>query len=151
MGLRRGFLPLVLRRGFHCLLVNSHFYICICRRNAKGWNVNIEFSLLAFVIDFGVVTRFLICSLAHIYIIPTFCSLCDNYQYNLPQYLFHAIRDSPDVILHFHHLGCFNTVFIHTAMHWENKLVFRIARKKYAKVSKQRNYDIKQHSDATWD
>ena len=41
---------------------------------------------------------------------------CDNYQYNLPQYLFHAIRYSSDAILEFHHLGCFDTVFIHTEM-----------------------------------
>ena len=28
--------------------------------------------------------------------------------YNLPQYLFHDIRYSSDVILHFHHLMCFD-------------------------------------------
>ena len=31
-GLRRAFLLHVLREGFCCLLVNSHFYICICSR-----------------------------------------------------------------------------------------------------------------------
>ena len=150
MGLRRGFLPLVLRRGFLLPSCQLSFYICICRRNAKGWNLNIEFSLLAFLNDFDVVTRFLIHSLAHIYIIPIFCSfvIIINITCHI-QYLFHAIRYSSDDILHFHHLGCFDTVFIHTWMHWENRLVFRIATKKCAKVSKQRNYDIKQHSDAT--
>ena len=74
MGLRRAFLPLVSRRGFLLPSCQLSFYICICGRNAKGWNLNIGFSLLSFVIDFGVVTRFLIYSLAHIHIIPTFCS-----------------------------------------------------------------------------
>ena len=32
-------------------------------------------------------------------------------KYNMPQYSFHAIRYSSDVILHFHHLRCFDTVF----------------------------------------
>ena len=74
MGLCRAFPPLVLRRGFLLPSCQLSFYICICRRNAKVWNLNIEFPLLSFVIDFGVVTRFLIYSLAHIFSIPTFCS-----------------------------------------------------------------------------
>ena len=37
--------------------------------------------------------------------------MCVIIKYNLPQYLFHSIRYSSDVILHFHHLRCFDTVF----------------------------------------
>ena len=36
---------------------------------------------------------------------------CVIIKYNLPQYLFHAIRYSSDVILHLHHLRYFDTFF----------------------------------------
>ena len=86
-----------------------------------------------------------------IYIIPTFCSSLILIKYDLPQYLFHAIRYSSHVILHFH---CFSKVFrcslFHTEMYWENRLLFRIARKKIYQSFQAAKYDIKQHSDATY-
>ena len=42
---------------------------------------------------------------------PKFCRFVIIIKYNLPQYLFHAIRYSCYVILHFYHLRCFETIF----------------------------------------
>ena len=65
MGLRRSFLPHVLRVGFVLPSCQLSLYICICRRNAEFKSQD-RISLLAFVSDLGVVTRFLIYSLAYI-------------------------------------------------------------------------------------
>ena len=59
MWLRRAFLSQVLRVGFFIAFLSTLILvICICRHYAKGWNRMIEFSLLAFVIDLGVVLDF---------------------------------------------------------------------------------------------
>ena len=55
-------------------------------------------------------------------------------KYNLPQYLFHAIRYSSDVILHFHHLGCFDTVFIHTENALRKQVGFQDRKKEISLV-----------------
>ena len=74
-----------------------------------------------------------------IYIIPTFCSSLILIKYNLPQYLFHAIRYSSDVILHFHYLKCFDAVFFTLKCTEKTGYFSALQERKYTKVSRQRN------------
>ena len=59
-------------------------------------------------------------------------------QYNLPQYLFHEIRYSSDVILHFHHLMCFDAVLFTLKCTEKPSYFSGLQERKYTKVSKQR-------------
>ena len=74
-----------------------------------------------------------------IYIIPTFCSSLILIKYNLPQYLFHAIRYSSDVILHFHYLKWFDAVFFTLKCTEKTSYFSGLQERKYTKVSRQRN------------